>query len=129
MFDALSHAHGALRQWPEVRRHGATALSLRDQRYAEPKPLPHVLPQALPPAPCVTTRERNIIAFSLFGGDSKYCETAVLNLLAQPAIYPHWRCRFYVDDSVPAAILQRLGAAGAELVTVNAAMRRWPETP
>ncbi|MEW9586323.1 hypothetical protein [Paraburkholderia sp. DGU8] len=77
-------------------------------------------------APSAKTRTHNLIAFSLFGASSKYCETAVLNAIEQPRIYPHWTCRFYVDETVPVGVVERLRRAGAELVHVHGAIRQWP---
>jgi len=119
--DTLSHAHGALRQWPQAAQAGHRALRLRDAS------VPHEAPCAtLPLSPCPATADKDVIAFSLFGGSSKYCETAVLNCIDQPRIYPGWLCRFYVDDTVPDAILTRLGDNGAEVITVPPEMRKWP---
>ncbi|MDR0457451.1 MAG: hypothetical protein LBH10_00255 [Burkholderiaceae bacterium] len=67
-----------------------------------------------------------MIAFSLFGHDSKYCETAVLNVQEQPDIYPDWICRFYVDGSVPEQVIGRLQAGGAQVVRVEGAALQWP---
>lgn len=125
LFDALSHAHCALRQWDQVRRHGLHALSLRERQFGVEPPIAHALP-ALPPPPSAATRERNVIAFSLFGASAKYCETAVLNVLEQPRIYPHWTCRFYIDDSVPEAIVRRLLDNGGQVVRVDEAACQWP---
>jgi len=74
----------------------------------------------------VQTRERNVIAFSLFGRDPKYCETAVLNVQEQPHVCPHWICRFYVDGSVPDHVIARLRAGGAQIVPVEGAAAQWP---
>lgn len=118
LFDALSHGHGALRQWEAVRKYGFIALQLRDQRFGVTPVVPHTLP-AMPLLPSMQTRDKNIIAFSLFGADSKYCETAVLNVIEQPKIYPHWTCRFYIDDSVPCSVVERLIEAGAQVMQVD----------
>jgi len=128
VYDALSHAHGALKQWNEVRRYGLHALTLRDRRFGGGLPVPHALPRDMPPAPDAENRQRNVIAFSLFGGDSRYCESAVLNALEQPHIYPHWICRFYIDASVPDAIVGRLREAGAQVVVVQGPAAQWPGT-
>jgi hypothetical protein len=87
-------------------------------------PLPNLPP--LPPLPSAQTRNRNVIAFSLFGGNSKYCEPAVLNVQEQSSIYPHWVCRFYIDDSVPESVINRLQSGGAQIVRVEGAARQWP---
>jgi hypothetical protein len=126
LYDILAHAHGVLGQWDEVRRYGLQALNLRARRFNGEPPIP--LPESgpMPPPPSAQTRERNIISFSLFGGDSKYCEPAVLNVQEQPSVYPHWVCRFYVDDSVPETIISRLRAGGAQIVPVTGAQAQWP---
>ncbi|TDV23823.1 hypothetical protein C7405_1285 [Paraburkholderia caballeronis] len=128
LYDALSHAHGALKQWDEVRRYGLYALNLRDRRFGGVPPMPHEPSPDMPPLPSPETRERNVISFSLFGGDSKYGETAVLNVVEQPRAYPHWVCRFYIDDSVPAAIVDRLRNGGAQIVRISGDHAQWPGT-
>jgi hypothetical protein len=126
LHDALAHAHGALRQWDEARHHGLQALNIRARQFSgEPViPLPDLPP--MPPLPSPQTRERNIISFSLFGGDPKYCETAILNVQEQPNVYPHWVCRFYIDDSVPGDVINRLRAGGAQIVPVEGPALQWP---
>ncbi|WP_037501003.1 tetratricopeptide repeat protein [Sphingomonas jaspsi] len=55
----------------------------------------------------------SIIAFSLWGSNPRYLRGAVHNALRAPQVYPDFRCRFYLDASVPddlVATLQRLGA-------------------
>ncbi|AZC96437.1 tetratricopeptide repeat protein [Pseudomonas chlororaphis] len=125
LFDALSHGHGALRQWEDVRKYGLMALQLRDQRFGVTPAAPHAAAE-MPPLPSTQTRAKNVIAFSLFGADSKYCETAVLNVIEQPMIYPHWTCRFYIDDSVPSSVVERLVAAGAQVIQVDEQAHGWP---
>jgi tetratricopeptide (TPR) repeat protein len=126
LYDALAHAHSKLGQWDEVRRYGLRALTMRAQRFGGEPPLPPPEPGAMPPLPSAQTRQHNIIAFSLFGGNSKYCEPAVLNVQEQPRIYPHWVCRFYVDNSVPEYTLNRLRNGGAQIVVVDGPATRWP---
>ncbi|ROM53285.1 hypothetical protein BK648_06940 [Pseudomonas poae] len=125
LFDALSHGHGALRQWPQVRQYGLMALQLRDQCFGVAPTHPHAV-TAMPPLPSAQTRDKNVIAFSLFGADSKYCETAVLNVIEQPQIYPYWTCRFYIDESVPPDVVERLIVAGAQVVHVDEQAHGWP---
>ena len=124
--DGLAEAYGALGQWQKTREHGLKALRLRDQRFGKAPELPQAT--VAPPAPPEPgDRDQHIIAFSLFGDQVKYCEAAVLNALEQPAIYPNWRCCFYVDDSVPDFILERLTRANAIVERVPADIRRrWP---
>ena len=127
LFDALSHAHGALGHADAVRKYGHKALTVRDSLFGQAGKAPPLPPEGRPlPPPGPATRARNLISFSLFGGRSRYCETAVLNALEGERLYPGWTCRFHVDATVPQPVLQRLLAAGAEVVTVEAAVRRWP---
>ena len=125
-YDILAQAHGHLKQWDAVRRCGLQALNMRDRQFGGAPVMPPPAPAALPPLPSAQTRERNLIAFSLFGGDSRYCESAVLNVQEQPRIYPDWVCRFYVDGSVPESVIARLRAGGAQIVQVEGAAAQWP---
>ena len=118
LYDALASAHGWLGQWDQARRYGLQALTMRDRLFGGQPVIPLPEPGPLPPLPSAQTREHNLIAFSLFGGDPTYCELAVLNVQEQPDIYPHWVCRFYVDDSVPASVIDRLRQGGAQIVRV-----------
>jgi hypothetical protein len=115
-----------LGQWGQARRYGWQALNMRASQFsgAPVIPLPELGP--LPPPPSVQTRERNVIAFSLFGDNSKYCDSAILNVQEQPDIYPHWVCRFYVDGSVPAHVIRRLRQGGAQIVRVEGPAALWP---
>ena len=61
----------------------------------------------------------NIIAFSLWGDGEKYLNGALENARLAPDIYPHWRCRFYCDDTVPQAVRGQLKTLGAEVVMMN----------
>ncbi len=60
--------------------------------------------------------ERNVIAYSLWGDAPRYLETAVHNAQIAPDLYPAWHCRFYCDDTVPAAVRERLTSLGATVV-------------
>jgi hypothetical protein len=121
--DALAHSYGGLRDWENVRRYGSMALALRNEIFGlestDAWPMPDV-------STLSSERERNVIAFSLFGENSKYGETAVLNVLEQPAIYPNWICRFYVDETVPAHITDRLRSFGGDVRLVTDEQKRWP---
>jgi hypothetical protein len=68
-----------------------------------------------------------VIAFSLFGDQPRYCETAVLNVQAAHLLFPQWTCRFYLDGSVPEHVLVRLEAAGARLIHATGA--QWQGVP
>jgi tetratricopeptide (TPR) repeat protein len=126
LYDALANAHGMLGQQDQARRYGLQSLNMSERRFGSKPVIPPPEPRPMPPPPSAQTRERNIIAFSLFGGNSKYCEPAVLNVQEQPQIYPHWTCRFYVDDSVPDHVISRLRTGGGQVVPVEGFAAQWP---
>tara|TARA_R100000234_G_scaffold39845_1_gene23807 strand:+ start:3294 stop:3959 length:666 start_codon:yes stop_codon:yes gene_type:complete len=49
-----------------------------------------------------------LITFSLWGQDPKYLIGAIRNAELAKQIYPDWRCRFYVGQSVPSQIIIQL---------------------
>jgi tetratricopeptide (TPR) repeat protein len=116
LFDGLAVACGHAGDSIGARAAGMTALTLRDkQRRAQTWRLPATLPP-----PLSNDRSRNVIAYSVFGSDPKYCETAVLNVSAARAAFPCWTTRFYLDiSSTPPNIAHRLRAAGAEVVETS----------
>jgi hypothetical protein len=134
IYDALAHAHGMLGHWDEAhrdslneaRRYGLQVLNMRARQFSGELAIPLPEPAPMPPPPSAQTREGNVIAFSLFGRDSKYCEPAVLNVQEQPHVYPHWVCRFYVDGSVPDSVIARLAKGGAQIVLVAGAAAQGP---
>jgi hypothetical protein len=125
-YDTLAFAHGQLKQWGEARRYGLQALEMRARLVSDRPTIPQPNLRPLPPLPSTQTREHNVISFSLFGGNSKYCEPAILNVQEQPQIYPHWVCRFYVDGSVPENVVSRLQASGGQIVRVQGSAAQWP---
>ncbi len=60
-----------------------------------------------------------LLSFSLYGSDPIYCLGAIRNAELAPEIYPGWRIRFTVDASVPAEVLARLRALGADVVAMH----------
>lgn len=115
--DGLTEACGWLNKPELVRRYGNLSLSVADRKYSQ---FPaHPLPAATPPVFDGSHPERNLIVFSLFGARPRYCESALKNVEAARELFPQWRCRFYVDDSVPQAVQARLAEAGAQVVRVD----------
>ena len=110
--DALAAACYRLNRFDEARKHGERSLELKDASAASLKAF--AVPERLP---VFSTDDpaRNIIAFSLWGDGRKYTEGALANAEASPAIYPGWTCRFYVDDTVPAPVRQKLASLGAQV--------------
>jgi hypothetical protein len=123
--DVISHAATYLGQAETVRRYGSRALDIRAASVGD-RPLfrPETPP---PPPPSAETKRLNVISFSLYGANPKYCEVAVLNAHLQSEIYPYWTCRFYVDKSVPESVIVRLQDSGSEVIFVDGhEMSRWP---
>ena len=56
------------------------------------------------------------IAFSLWGNNLKYCVGAVENAKLAQDVYPNWKIRYYIDDTVPRRFITQLENLGAELV-------------
>lgn len=117
LYDTLSDLYGKKKQWDKVKETGIQALNIRNEVFSKDVgALPAI---NLPPKPSAETRQNNIIAFALFGGLAKYCETAILNAKEQKTIYPFWTCRFYIDKTVPDQIIEKLKQEGAEIIYVT----------
>lgn len=99
-------------QWPQAVEHGTLSLDYESQ---------WVCQQAGP--------RTNLIAFSLYGNDPLYCETALLNAQILNDIYPNWTMRVYHDSSVPQHVLKRLHQHHVELIHVDTlGIGHWPGT-
>jgi len=121
--DGLAHSYEHKGDFAQARHYGRIALTKRDERFGHKFFRDWTV---APPPVFVQDRARNVIAFSLFGDSPKYCESGILNVMDQPALYPDWTCRFYVDDTVPAPVLARLTALGAQVMHVDGALKQWP---
>jgi len=53
-----------------------------------------------------------IIAFSLWGNDTRYTHGAIRNTQLAKQVYPGWRCVFYTDGTVPAHISETIVESG-----------------
>lgn len=116
LYDGLAEVCGYLGKTDEVKQYGRIALQGKiDQVKDQPA---FNVPSAAPPA-LSSDKTRNIISFSLFGASPRYCETAMLNVLEAAILLPQWTCRFYCDETVPAAVRERLQAAGAQVIVVT----------
>jgi hypothetical protein len=117
VYDGLAEICHELGKTDEQIYYGRLAISLKKQSVV------HESQWAFPsdfPAPFNPHNpQENIISYSLFGNLPRYGETAILNMQLAKEIYPEWTCRFYVDDSVPPSVLQRLVQQGAQVVQVN----------
>ena len=60
-----------------------------------------------------------IISFSLWGNTERYLVGAVENIIVAKEIYPDWKCRFYIDSSVPEKAKVGIVENGGEIVEVH----------
>ncbi len=115
LWDGLTEVCGHMGRMAEVRQHGAHSLHLKDQQTLAQVPMS--LPLSLPEV--ARDPQRQVIAFSLFGDNPRYGETAKLNVMVAQQLLPQWVCRFYVDDSVPEQVRYGLLALGAQVHEVS----------
>lgn len=115
--DGLAEVCGWLEKREELRSYGKRSLTEADARFGNGRAWP--LPPGKPPAFDPSLPQQNIISYSLFGADPRYCESAVMNVDAAAELFPDWTCRFYLDDSVPQHVQKRLQAAGAQLIHMD----------
>lgn len=113
--DLLCSAQHELGRDTEAAAAGTRALELKDRANRAP-PAGWQLPRSTPADWANRPGRRAVIAFSLWGGEPCYLRGALDNALAAPQLYPGWRLRYYVDDSVPAEICAALAGLGAEIV-------------
>lgn len=124
LHDSLADVLHRLGDEDKARAHGEKSLLLKDQEAAT-SPALHD-PTGCPIPPFDPKRpERNVIAFSLWGTATRYLEGALQNARLAPHIYPGWRCRFYVDGSVPDRIQAALLAAGADILRMPDQSRQY----
>ncbi|WP_411266780.1 Ig-like domain-containing protein [Enterobacter sp. 9-2] len=116
-FHAYSVDAAGMGKTQEMRTYGLESLMQSDQRFGHGKHWP--LPTTAPRPFNASQPEKNIIAFSLYGDQPRYCETLIKNIEAATSLFPGWRCRVYLDNSVPQHVWQRLQAAGAQLVDMS----------
>lgn len=112
---AISQSYYYLGDMINMQKFGKQVITHKMQQYTpthQDITLPSIPPLSSDP-------QKNIISFSIFGNNSRYCETAILNVKEAKEIYPHWLCRFYIDDTVPAAVIQRLEQEGAQIIQVE----------
>ena len=116
LYSSLSNAFSKTSRIEEAREAGNACLYLKDK--AADGPAKSVTGVAIPPFDAAN-REKNIIAFSLYGSAQTYCDGAVRNAIAAQYLFPEWRCRFYVDKTVPSRVTDRLLQEGAKVRRVG----------
>lgn len=115
--DGLTEVCGWLGKDQEVARYGLESLNQSDarfrqgQRYSCPAPQPEPID--------LTHPEQNVISFSLYGGQPRYCETLIKNVEVAQELYPGWVCRVYLDNTVPQHVWQRLDRPQVQLIDMS----------
>lgn len=114
IYDTLTSITCKLNRFEEGLYYARLAIASKKRQVA------HQPTQTLPePKKLSPNKQRNIISFSVFGDNPRYCETAVMNAALATVIYPEWTCRFYVDSSVPQHVLARLAHHHAQIVMMD----------
>ncbi|WP_206365981.1 tetratricopeptide repeat protein [Caballeronia sp. SBC2] len=112
--DGLVEVCGWLGKTEEMREYGLRSLRASDAKCGanSSEPIPDHAPQPFNAA----NPAENVIAYSLFGSNPRYCEPAVMNAQMTRDVFKGWTCRVYLDASVPEHVQRRLKEAGAEVV-------------
>ncbi len=123
--NVLTMALNRLGRQDEAIAVGKTALELKDKAACDFFSRPDFKDLKLTPVskPFSNDRRRNVISFSLWGDKPIYTEGAVENVQFARSIFPSWTCRFYVDDTVPADVIQRIKSNGGDVIVVPDADR------
>jgi hypothetical protein len=114
LLDGLADLYGKLGNLDRARHYGERSLLQKDRLAQTPSVGLNFANIPLPPFE-MCGQKANIIAFSLFGQAEMYQRGAIANATVAPYLYPGWRCRFYVDDTVPSDTRTALVSAGSEI--------------
>ena len=118
--DVLAHTAGQRGDLRLSAQHGQKSIELKHSAVTKNFTQTLALTES-PPRLNLANPGENIIAFSLWGQQAKYLDGAIINAKLAPDIYPGWRCRFYLDQSVPRVVVDKLYALGAEIVEMPSA--------
>lgn len=122
--DGLAEVCGWLGKTDELREYGLRSLNASDALCGSKPSVP--IPNCAPPAFNEAVPSENIISYSLFGDNPRYCEPAVMNAQVTRDLFKGWTCRVYLDATVPDHVQGRLKEAGAEVVLMNADIKIHP---
>lgn len=114
-----------LGDWDRARKWGAESLRLKDAEAArieaEVSPCARERPAPFDP----DRKQRNIIAYSLFGTGRYYMDCAIVNARIAMASFPDFTPRFYCGEEVPKAALDELVRQKAEVKIVKNRVSPW----
>ena len=111
--DLMCSNHAYLGHIGEAIRYGDRALQLKDK--GTTKSETHALLREFNRE----RRERNIIAFSVWGTELRYLQGALNNAIVARYLYPSWTARFYTDGSTPSDFRDALMKNAAQVVLVT----------
>ena len=112
--DGLVEVCGWLGKTEEMREYGLRSLRASDAKCGANPSEP--IPDHAPPTFNSENPAENVIAYSLFGSNPRYCEPAVMNAEITRDVFKGWTCRVYLDATVPEHVQRRLKDAGAEVI-------------
>lgn len=115
--DGFAEVCGWLGRADELAQYGHLSLSRADAVHGQG--LAQNLTNRMPAPFDSHSPEKNIISFSLYGNQPRYCETLIENVLAAKELYPAWTCRVYLDHSVPHHVWQRLRQDNVQLIDMS----------
>lgn len=124
LYDGLTEVCFYLKKVRDQKKYGRLAVEGRKKEVLNEPFL--ALPKKKAPAFNSNNPKENIISYSLFGSQVRYCEYAVLNAQRALKIFPEWRCRFYVDETVPRHVINRLIDLNAQVIFVTESMKQLP---
>jgi tetratricopeptide (TPR) repeat protein len=112
--DCLCDALNQLGQIDAAVAAGRAALLAKDQLFGGRTPLARV-PDAPPPAFNPNAAAENVIAYSLWGNESRYLVPLLESVRMLPHLFPAWSIRVYYDTSVNHDYVLDLGRRGVQL--------------
>jgi hypothetical protein len=120
--DGLTEVCGMLGKTDEMRAYGLESLNHSDAKYGTAPG--EAIPDCPPPAFDASRPTENVIAYSLFGANPRYCEPAVENAVVTREVFKGWTCRVYLDATVPEHVHRRLTEAGAQIIRMDGEKNR-----
>ena len=113
LYSLFSEVYPKIKEYEKAKEAGSQALKLKELEL-ENYPSFDIKDKETPPFR--KDSSKNIISFSLFGSNPKYCECAVLNARRVTSLYENWTCRFYCSSDVPSEIIERLKKENAQVI-------------
>lgn len=115
--DSLAMVLGRMGRLEESVKCGEIALLLRSKTAAQ-MPALFEIPEEEPAPINLANPAENVIVFSLVEPSEEVVRGAIRNATFAHAVYPGWRCRFYVGSNFPVAGQRDILRAGGQIVQV-----------